>query len=455
MGWFGSWSTFTMDMDEYTGLLQDSAKAITGKRPRSKAEAKAIVEKYLEELKGWGEALGFVLEVLDTINAADLKSLCAEKTDERPGSKEKACMVLGEFYVEKAGGNYEEALRELTRAERSDESEDDGPRRRGTSQEPSRKSAASRADTNDREHDEAEEDDDFVASLAPSQREVVIVTENIETGGLLGTLRSAMKAVRDVASGRLPFGENGVARITPHEAHDLFKFPHGHPIIGSAYVLHPIYPERYLVPTDVNTEMALQKMGAFKVIVAALGATRVEILSVDSTSSQTQAGVDVTLAARQVGLQGYVAHDGTISRHSSLELHDPPPEPSIPEDMKRWLTDPNIGSLARIMQTRRSGEETMVLDIKNDYDVETKMSKLGGSVKIGGQIKRAVSCIWKFRVRWGMPASAAPQPATAVPTAVPAPAQASSAFCTSCGARALAGTRFCGTCGTPIGGPAS
>jgi len=193
----------------------------------------------------------------------------------------------------------------------------------------------------------------------------------------------------------------------------------------------------------VNPTLALEKMAAFKIIAASLGATRIEVLSVESSSSRVSAEVDVAAAARQVGLQGYVSRDGSASRHSTLELHDPPPVAKVPKDMERWLHDPNIRSLARIMETRRSGEETTVLEFKDEVDVQAKVSKLGGSIKVGGQIKKTVSCLWRFRVRWG---AATPSQGTAIVAA----AQASGGFCSSCGAARAPGARFCAGCGTQL-----
>lgn len=104
------------------------------------------------------------------------------------------------------------------------------------------------------------------------------------------------------------FGKNPTAalsHLTPADARQRFKFDHGHPVDGMAYVLNPCVADHYLVPALANERMAQEKLAAFAHIAACLGAKKIE-LPVEMKTDERQASVQLPSLLAKLGVSGSV-----------------------------------------------------------------------------------------------------------------------------------------------------
>ena len=258
--------------------------------------------------------------------------------------------------------------------------------------------------------------------IAGAQRDMILVTSHVEDPeSVVGFLKSAVRG-----AGRL-LGATDALRITPRDAERLFQFDPGHPLDGHAYIRNPHLERHYLPPAQAADRIVRERMNAFLHICAALGARRVEIISVEALEAHD--GVDLSAAAVQMNLVGHVTRTGEITRRVYMEWPAAGRAP-IPEKFRPVLNaNPDLRVLEEMAQAGRLPNSHYVhFEVRDSEEIALKISKIPwlSGVSLGGEMKRVDSNKWKFRVEFG-------------PT---------TPRCRRCGAEIIPDVAFCGTCGT-------
>lgn len=200
-------------------------------------------------------------------------------------------------------------------------------------------------------------------------------------------------------------GEVPIPHLGPREAVERFRFDHGHPLDGTAYVLDPCAPDHYLPPAIANERLAQEKLAAFVQIAASLGARRIEIVSGELLSRGGGGGVDVPLdeAASQVGLNARFERKDSIARQVYVELEPHDREPSVPEPLARWTeVDPQLRALVQLRLNARPKTVRVSLRFENVIDLDARaIAELENrKIGVGGAYRSLASSAWSFEVEF-------------------------------------------------------
>lgn len=194
--------------------------------------------------------------------------------------------------------------------------------------------------------------------------------------------------------------------LDPSEAIQRFRFDHGHPHDGTAYVLDPTMSDHYLLPSVANERLAQEKVAAFHDLVTALGAKRLELYSgeIDGVEAAAHAGASIKKIAADVGINATFNERGEVQRAVYAEYGRPASPPHVPECVSRWLTsDPMMRTLA---SSRLTGSiEKMRVSLVVDSSLAVDMKAVLGAVKafnldIGGSWHKVHKSTWSFEVEF-------------------------------------------------------
>jgi len=200
-------------------------------------------------------------------------------------------------------------------------------------------------------------------------------------------------------------GEIPIPHLSPRDAVERFRFDHGHPVDGAAYVLDPCVEDHYLAPAVANERLAQEKLAAFVQIAASLGARRIEIVSGEVLSRGAGANVDVPLdeAAGQVGLTARFDQKNSVARQVYVELDEPPLPPHLPEALARWTeVDPQLRALVQLRLNARPRTAKISLRFENTIDLDARaIAELASrKIGVGGEYRTLTASLWSFDVEF-------------------------------------------------------
>ena len=218
-------------------------------------------------------------------------------------------------------------------------------------------------------------------------------------GATLATGTSIMKMC--LQQKEIPYPHLG-----PSEATQRFRFDHGHPHDGTAYVLDPTMSDHYLLPSVADERLAQEKVAAFHDLVTALGAKKLELFSgeIDGVEAAAHADASIKKIAADVGINATFNERGEVQRAVYAEYGRPASPPFVPECVSRWLiSDPMMRTLA---SSRLTGSiEKMRVSLVVDSSLAVDMKAVLGMVKafkldIGGRWHEVHKSTWGFEVEF-------------------------------------------------------
>lgn len=266
-----------------------------------------------------------------------------------------------------------------------------------------------------------------IDKLAAAERDVILVSsKQDDSESVVGLFRSVWRG-----AGRLLGTEGtGAVRVSPGEAERLFQFDPGHPIDGHAYIRNPHLDKHYLAPAQAADRIVQERMNAFRAVCAALGARRVEILSVVSQGADKEA--DLSAAAMQMNLAGHVTRNGEIVRRVCMEWPTAGRPSPIPERFRPMLNaNPDLRALEEMAHAGRLPIFYDVhVEIRDSEEIAAKLMRIPwlSGAAIGGEMKTVSSSNWTFRVGF----------------------DSTLLRCRACSSEVPSGAVFCVTCGGRI-----
>ncbi len=235
-------------------------------------------------------------------------------------------------------------------------------------------------------------------TVAPLVLSPVFGLPLVLTLALGSKIGEAQKQVSSLSLDRIPV-------FHPSDARRLFRFDHGHPIDGAAYLLNPCVGNHYLLPAVANERLAQEKVSAFVRIAAGLGAKTIELVSGSVDTRDAAGGLQVPLpdAATQIGMTARFASGNIVQRQVYTEFDEPDGPPAVPESLSAWLdVDPMLRTMAETRQTSKLRKINVSLKFGETLslgaELAAKLEQLG--VSVGGAYKRVATSTWDFEIEY-------------------------------------------------------
>lgn len=157
------------------------------------------------------------------------------------------------------------------------------------------------------------------------------------------------------------------------------NFPMGHPVANQLYVGHPYIPSKYIPFDNYELELIEDKIREFSQIMQYLGATEINIESVNSSSNNKDSKIDQKLSG---GVDyKFISGSGNGERHITnklledisqhINLHQkfsPKKYPALPENLVWYQNEP---SWQRLYSQRMQGAL-----LEHEERIETKKSRV-------------------------------------------------------------------------------
>ena len=157
------------------------------------------------------------------------------------------------------------------------------------------------------------------------------------------------------------------------------NFPMGHPVANQLYVGHPYIPSKYIPFENYELELIEDKIREFSQIMQYLGATEINIESVNSSSNNKDSkidqklsgGVDYKLVSGSGNAERHITNKllEDISQHINLhQKFSPKKYPALPENLVWYQNEP---SWQRLYNQRMQGAL-----LEHEERIETKKSQV-------------------------------------------------------------------------------
>ena len=157
------------------------------------------------------------------------------------------------------------------------------------------------------------------------------------------------------------------------------NFPMGHPVANQLYVGHPYIPSKYIPFENYELELIEDKIREFSQIMQYLGATEINIESVNSSSNNKDSkidqklsgGVDYKLVSGSGNAERHITNKllEDISQHINLhQKFSPKKYPALPENLVWYQNEP---SWQRLYSQRMQGAL-----LEHEERIETKKSQV-------------------------------------------------------------------------------
>lgn len=157
------------------------------------------------------------------------------------------------------------------------------------------------------------------------------------------------------------------------------NFPMGHPVANQLYVGHPYIPSKYIPFENYELELIEDKIREFSQIMQYLGATEINIESVNSSSNNKDSkidqklsgGVDYKLVSGSGNAERHITNKllEDISQHINLhQKFSPKKNPALPENLVWYQNEP---SWQRLYCQRMQGAL-----LEHEERIETKKSQV-------------------------------------------------------------------------------
>jgi hypothetical protein len=217
------------------------------------------------------------------------------------------------------------------------------------------------------------------------------------SGYLAPTWARASRASRAPSS----LGEIAIPHVSPREAAARFRFDHGMPEDGAAYVLNPVRADHYVRPALINERLAQEKLAAFIRLASSLGAAEVEVESGEVVGREGAISVPLSEASGQIGL--HVKGGGAITRQIVARFDPPDAPPHVSAELAAWLAiDPVLEGVARARLEGKLVEQTFALSFRDVVDVGARacVELEGKGIDVGGRYHALHASRWSFHIRF-------------------------------------------------------
>jgi hypothetical protein len=212
-----------------------------------------------------------------------------------------------------------------------------------------------------------------------------------------------VRALEGLRSTKLRAGEIPLPHLAPGEAARRFKFDHGMPEDGSAYVLNPVRADHYVRPALINERLAQEKLRAFLRLCGSLGAEEVIVTSGETLHRDGKLGATLPDAAGQLGLHATFRNAREVERGVVARFDPPSAPPSIPDDVCGFLAiDPIVEGMAQSRIEHRLREQACTLTFGESVDLgaEACATLEGKGIDVGGKYRSLQTSRWTFVVRF-------------------------------------------------------
>jgi hypothetical protein len=222
---------------------------------------------------------------------------------------------------------------------------------------------------------------------------------------LTPTLARAVREGREVRSARFKVGELPIPHVAPVEAARRFRFDHGMPEDGSAYVLNPVRVDHYVRPALINERMAAEKLAAFMRLCGALGAEEIAVTSGETLDVEGRLAAAAPLpdAAGQLGLHAQFRNAREVERGVVARFDRSGAAPFVPDDVRPWLAiDPLLEAMANGRLQHGLREQACTLSFRDVVDIgaEACLALEGKGIDVGGRYRALTSSRWSFVVKF-------------------------------------------------------
>jgi hypothetical protein len=204
-----------------------------------------------------------------------------------------------------------------------------------------------------------------------------------------------------VSRASLDRGEIAIPHVSPREAAARFRFDHGIPEDGAAYVLNPVRADHYVRPALINERLAQEKLSAFIRLAASLGAAEVEVESGEAIGRDGSISIPISEVAGQIGL--HVKGGGTVARQIVARFDPPDAPPHVSPELQPWLAiDPVLEGLAHARLEGKLVEQTFALSFRDVVDVGARacVELEGKGIDVGGRYHALHASRWSFHIRF-------------------------------------------------------
>jgi hypothetical protein len=183
-----------------------------------------------------------------------------------------------------------------------------------------------------------------------------------------------------------------------------FSFPPGHPINGIVYVAHPVKHKYYIPIADFHRKVFEDKFSELVSILLHLGATKIEVTSVQGWSRGFSERLSVDLP-KAVGLPkaGGTRERGVASNDLMVLFYDDTlkgsEEPELPPELSWYPHERTWQNLVESRMKRGSNNFELNIFYNDDYGINSmlKAEIEDARLNLGGSFEEYTSTIWKIR----------------------------------------------------------
>ena len=190
-------------------------------------------------------------------------------------------------------------------------------------------------------------------------------------------IREGVRAVQGTVDRVFRRGEIPLPRVLPAAAASLFRFPSGEPRDGTAYLIHPHDPGRYLLPASSAVELGRERMALFSTVAASLGARRIVLAHAETRSSRRGADGGIPLPKLAMELGVTLQSGGTSTTGVWREYAAPTAALAFPEEHRAAIErDPELSSLVRERLDARLLSSRVRLRVAESDEATTRLGLL-------------------------------------------------------------------------------
>jgi hypothetical protein len=177
-----------------------------------------------------------------------------------------------------------------------------------------------------------------------------------------------------------------------------FSFPPGYPINGMVYVAHPVKHKYYIPIADFHRKVFEDKFSELVSILLHLGATKIEVTSVQGWSREFSERLSVDLP-KAVGMRerGVASNDLMVLFYGDTLTGSE--EPELPPELSWYPHERTWQNLVESRMKRGSKNFELNIIYNDDYGINSmlKAEIEDARLNLGGSFEEYSSTIWKIR----------------------------------------------------------
>jgi hypothetical protein len=176
-----------------------------------------------------------------------------------------------------------------------------------------------------------------------------------------------------------------------------FQFPPGHPVMGSAYVAHPIAQNRYIPAASFHRALFEEKVSELITLLAALGATRVKVVARQGYNSRS--GLDIGISTPYGSASaGQKSNTSNTSGAVFEERFAPKGSARVPKKISWFEHEPTWKHIAERRLKYKTTTFHAELRYEDSYGVDRnlKAGLKGFGIEFGSEFAEFQTTVWEF-----------------------------------------------------------